>query len=321
MRALITGITGQDGSYLAELLAGKGYEVHGLGRDAARAAGSPNLSAVSSRIRFWSGDLRDSDGLRRIVHEVGPIEIYHLAGQTHVGASFGDVEGTLRDNVLSTAALLDAAKRIRPAARFFFASTSQVFGRPPTAPQDEATPFRPISPYGVSKACATDLVRVAREAEGLHAVSGILYNHESPRRGPEFVTGKICRAAAAAAKHPDRKLKLGDVSARRDWGDAREYVEGFWRSLQAPQPDDYIFATGRLHSVEDLLAIAFGAVGRDWREHVEVDPSLFRPAEPGALVGNSARAKERLGWAARQPFRELITEMVEFHRSSGAELL
>ena len=290
-------------------------------RNPAQAATAPNLSAIRSSVRLWAGNLRDSDGLRKLIRELRPTEIYHLAGQTHVGASFADTEGTLQDNVLSTAALLGESVRLPTAPKFFFASTSQVFGRTLIAPQDELTPFRPISPYGVSKACATDLVRVARETGGLHAVSGILYNHESPRRGPEFVTGKICRAAAAVAKHPDQKFKLGDVSARRDWGDAREYVEGFWRSLQAPQPDDYIFATGRLHSVEDLLAIAFGAVGRDWREHVEVDPGLFRPAEPGTLVGNAARAKERLGWEARRPFRELITEMVEFHRSSGAELL
>ena len=194
-----------------------------------------------------------------------------------------------------------------------------MFGRTPIAPQDELTPFRPISPYGVSKACATDLVRVARETGGLHAVSGILSNHESPRRGPEFVTGKVCRAAAAVARDRQSRLKLGDLSGRRDWGDAREFVEGFWRSLQAPTADDYVFATGRLHSVQDLLEIAFAAVGRHWQDHVEIDPGLFRPAEPGVLVGDARRARERLGWEARRPFRDLIVEMVEFHLKAGTE--
>lgn len=319
MRALITGITGQDGSYLAELLVAKGYEVHGLVRNPAQAATAANLSAIRASVRLWPGNLRDTDGLRKLIRDLCPAEIYHLAGQTHVGASFADVEGTLQDNVLSTAAILTESARLQPATKVFFASTSQVFGRTDAAPQDERTPFRPISPYGVSKACATDLVRVVRENSGLHAVNGILYNHESPRRGPEFVTGKVCRAAATVARTGQGSLKLGDISARRDWGDAREFVEGYWRSLQAPAADDYVFATGRLHSVKDLLEFAFAAVNLNWQDHVEIDPALFRPAEPGVLVGDARRAKECLGWEARRPFHDLIGEMVEFHRKSGTE--
>lgn len=311
MRALITGITGQDGSYLAELLVGKGYAVHGLVRNRERALAAPNLSAVRDRVTLHEAALADSAAVGANLREFVPTEVYHLAGQTHVGASFADVAGTLQDNVLGTAAVIQACQALQPMPRLFFASTSQVFGHATTAPQDEATPFRPISPYGASKACATDLVRIARETGGLFAVSGILYNHESPRRGPEFVTGKICRAAAAVRQGRLQTLQLGDTTAQRDWGDAREYVEGFWRSLQADQPADYVFATGRLHSVQDVVETAFAAVNLDWKAHVEISPDLFRKAEPTHLVGNPTRAFQKLGWQARRPFGALIQEMVQ----------
>ncbi len=311
--ALITGITGQDGSYLAELLLGKGYAVHGLVRSRTKAEAAPNLRWIRDRLQLHEAALTDSAALVRLVREIIPSEIYHLAGQTHVGTSFANAEGTLRDNVLGTSNVITACQQAKPSPRLFFASTSQVFGHPAAAPQNEQCPFRPISPYGASKACATDLVRIARETDGLFAVSGILYNHESPRRGPEFVTGKICQAAAAIRQGRGQTLKLGDTSALRDWGDAREFVAGFWRALQAEQPSDYIFATGRLHTVQNVVETAFSAVDLDWQAHVEIDPQLFRPAEPTRLVGDPSRARDQLGWQARKSFAELITEMTQTH--------
>lgn len=309
--ALITGITGQDGSYLAELLLSKGYVVHGLVRDLSRSATAPNLRAIADCLNLHAAPLGDQTGLGKLFDTVKPDEIYHLAGQTHVARSFADLSGTLQDNVLGTAALLGACEALPVPPRLFFASTCQIFGQPRVEPQDEETPVRPVNPYGASKACATDLVRIARDTGRLYAVSGILYNHESPRRGPEFVTGKICRAVAAIRAGRQESLTLGDTSACRDWGDARDFVEGFWRSLQAREPSDYVFATGKLHSVQDVVEIAFGAVGLDWRQFVQVDRTLFRPAEPTRLVGNPRRAEDRLGWKAKTAFPALIGEMVQ----------
>ena len=307
MLAFLTGLTGQDGSYLAELLLAKGYEVHGLIRSQERFLASP-LAPLADRLHLHVGDLNRPD-FGSLLSQIQPDEVYHLAAQTHVAPSVSDPLPTLDYNILGTARLLTACRSCLRRPKFFHASTSLVFGQPATAPQDESTPFRPVNPYGASKACATDLVRIARDTQGLFAVNGICYNHESPRRGPEFVTAKICRAAARIKAGQLDKLKLGDCSARRDWGDAREFVEGFWRSLQAPEPTDYIFATGQLHSVEDVLLLAFDAVGLHWADHVETDPSLFRAADPTQLVGNPARARQLLGWHARTPFEDLIREM------------
>ena len=306
-KALITGLTGQDGSYLAELLLGKGYEVHGLVRSRERFKASP-IGHLADRIHLQVGDLGGPD-LGEWVRSVQPDELYHLAAQTHVAASVQDPIATLDHNVLGTARLLNACRSCPHPPRFFHASTSLVFGQPAAAPQDESTPFRPVNPYGAAKACATDLVRIARDTQGLFAVNGICYNHESPRRGSEFVTAKICRAAAEFKGGRKEKLKLGDISARRDWGDAREFVQGFWQSLQAPKPGDYVFATGQLHTVQDILRIAFESVGLEWRDHVETDATLLRSADPTDLVGNPSKARRELGWEAKKPFEELIREM------------
>ncbi len=309
--ALITGITGQDGSYLAELLLARGYAVHGWVRDPAGAASASNLAAVAQRLVFHAAPWNDSGAVAALVHGIAPDEVYHLAAQTHVAGSYADPVGTAEFNGIGTLRILEACRTAPRPPRFFHASSCQIFGQPDAEPQDESTPFRPLNPYGASKAHATDLVRIYRESHRLFAVNGICYNHESPRRGPEFVTGKICRAAAAIAAGATAPLRLGDISARRDWGDAREFVDGFRRSLQAETADDYVLATGVLHSVEDVLEAAFGAVGLEWRRHVEFDPALLRPAEARRLVGNPARAAARLGWTPRNPLRSLIREMVE----------
>jgi len=305
--AFITGLTGQDGSYLAELLLTKGYEVHGLVRSRERFEASP-IRHLADRLHLHVGDL-SSPALGDWVRSVQPDELYHLAAQTHVAVSVQDPLATLDHNVLGTARLLSACRSCPRPPRVFHASTSLVFGQPTTAPQDESTPFRPVNPYGAAKACATDLVRIARDTQGLFAVNGICYNHESPRRGTEFVTAKICRAAAEFKRGRTAKLKLGDVSARRDWGDAREFVQGFWQALQAPKPGDYVFATGRLHSVQDVLRLAFEAVGLCWQDHVETDSKLFRAADPTDLVGNPAKARRELGWESKTSFEDLIREM------------
>lgn len=306
--ALITGITGQDGSYLSEHLLAAGCEVHGLVRDPGRLPQS-HIAGWLDRLTIHPADFADAAGLRDLLRRIQPDEVYHLAAQPHVAASVSDPVATLDINVLGTARLLDACRRCPVPPRFFHASTSLVFGDPDVSPQDEDTPFRPVNPYGASKACATDLVRIARETEGLFLVNGICYNHESPRRDPGIVTAKICTAAARIRQGRQKTLTLGNLSARRDWGDAREFVAGFRAALQAAQPADYVFATGVLHSVEDVLQVAFETVGLDWRDHVETDPSLFRAVDPGRMVGNPSRAFHHLGWKASTRFEDLIGEM------------
>jgi GDPmannose 4,6-dehydratase len=311
--ALITGISGQDGSYLAELLLTKGYTVHGTSRSAQSAAAHPNLALCADRLTLHSLEISDTAGLTSLVRETPFDEIYHLAAQTHVPTSFEDPLGTCQTNVLGTTALLEAVRKFQPKARLFHASSSLIFGQPETSPQDESTPYRPTNPYAASKAMATQMVSIYRQAYGLFAVNGICYNHESPRRGPEFVTGKICRAAAAIAQGSREKLRLGDITAKRDWGDAREFVQGFHSSLQANQADDFVFATGRLHSVQDVLQFAFESVGLDWRTWVQCDPSLVRPSEPTLLVGNPSRAKRTLGWRNSTGLIDLIHQITRTH--------
>ncbi|MSU37173.1 MAG: SDR family oxidoreductase [Pedosphaera sp.] len=309
-RALITGITGQDAGYLADFLESKGYEVHGAVRPRPNSARqqSPNLS---NQISIHPVDLRDAPAVAQLLRRVRPHEVYHLAAQTHIPVSFEDPGATVEANVITTLRLLEGCQRLDSPPRFFHASTSQIFGRPDKAPQDEQTPVRPVNPYGASKAMATDLVRIWRESHGLFAVNGILFNHESPRRGPDFVTGKICRAAAAIKLGRQRELLLGDVHAHRDWGDARDFIEGFWRSLQHSTPDDYVFATGELHSVQQVVDVAFATVGLDPAIHVRIDPSLFRKTEPSHVVGNPAKACAILGWTPLTPFAKLIRDMTE----------
>lgn len=287
-RALITGVTGQDGWYLRELLEGKGYEVYGWRRDEC--------------------DVTDPEQVRVAVQQAQPNEIYHLAAQSHVGDSEGAGAETQRVNVQGTENLLRSTQREVPEARFFFASSCHVFGDAIETPQKETTPFQPVNPYGVSKLEATLRVRAARQA-GLFAVNGFLYNHESPRRGEHFVTQKICRGAAAIAAGQSRELRLGDTSMQRDWSDAREIVRGMWLSLQTDRPDDFIFASGEAHAVQEVVEIAFETVGLDWGKYVVCDDQFNRTADPVCLVGDPSKARAVLDWEPKNGFRELIVEM------------
>jgi GDPmannose 4,6-dehydratase len=316
-RAFITGITGQDGSYLTELLLDHGYQVHGLVRRTSTLSRSRldrfyrDPSIYGQRLFLHYADLDDSTTLRRVLMKVTPDEIYHLAGQSHVGLSFEMPESTCEMTAMGTLRLLEIIRDLPKAPRLYHASSSEVFGRPDQMPQDEKTPFAPVNPYGVAKAFATRMVGVYRKTFGLFACNGIMFNHESPRRGENFVTRKICRAAAAIKLGRQTELVLGDTTARRDWGHARDYVRGMWLALQPETPDDYVFATGQLHSVQEVIEIAFATVKLDWRPHVKQDPRLFRPSEPARLVGCAAKAKTLLNWEPQTSFVQLIVEMTE----------
>lgn len=314
-KALVTGITGQDGSYLTELLLGKGYEVHGVVRRTSsleRSRLQPLYSdpaTYGKRLFLHYADLDDPTTLRRVLMKVAPDEVYHLAGQSHVGLSFEIPESTCEMTAMGTLRLLEMLRDLPTPPRLFHAASSEIFGRPVTAPQNEETPFNPVNPYGAAKAFAAQMVRIYREAHRLFAVNGILYNHESPRRGENFVTRKICRAAAAIRRGTQSELLLGDTSARRDWGHAQDYVLGMWLSLQHETAQDYVFASGVLHSVQDVVETAFQAVDLDWRAHVKQDARFMRPAEPLQLVGDPSRARRVLGWSASTSFEELIRGM------------
>jgi len=314
-RALITGITGQDGSYLADLLLDKGYDVHGLVRSSSALQSSRlkdltnNPEIYPRRLFLREGSFEDPASLRRILAESEPDEIYHLAGQTNVALSFQRIEATSELTAMGTLRLLEAMREDRPQGRLFHASSSEIFGCPEKVPQDEQTPFRPVTPYGCAKAFATQMVSIYRQSFGLFVSNGILYNHESPRRGEGFVTQKICRAAAAIHEGRQQELLLGSLTAQRDWGDARDYVRGMWLVLQHPAAEDFVFATGELHSVQEVLELAFGAVGLDWRQYVKHDAKLLRPEGPARLVGNPAKAERWLGWHRTTTFEQLITEM------------
>ena len=315
--ALITGITGQDGSYLTEHLLSQGYQVHGVVRRTSTLErsrlrhlyGDPKIYGRSLFLHY--ADLEDPTTLRRILVKVAPDEVYHLAGQSHVGLSFEIAESTVDSVAMGTLRLLEIIRDLPKPARFFHAASSEIFGRPAQIPQNESTPMVPVNPYGAAKAFAAGLVRIYREKHGLFLVNGILYNHESPRRGENFVTRKICRAAAAISQGRQEFLQLGDTSAQRDWGDARDYVRGMWLALQHPQPEDFIFATGVLHTVQDVVEAAFGAVALDWRNHVRRDERLLRSQEPFALVGDAGKAERLLGWRPGKDLKTLIRWMVE----------
>lgn len=313
--ALITGITGQDGSYLTELLLDKGYHVHGVVRRTSSLERSrldhlhsdPNI--YGQRLFLHYAELNDPTPMRRVLNKVLPDEIYHLAGQSHVGLSFEIPESTCEMTAMATLRLLEMIRDLPKAPRLFHASSSEIFGEPAAMPQDEGTAMAPVNPYGCAKAFATQMVAIYRRNFKLFGVNGILFNHESPRRGENFVTRKICRAAAAIKLGLQNELLLGDTSAKRDWGHARDYVRGMWLALRHDTPEDYVFATGQLHSVQDVVDIAFAAVQLDPARCIRQDARFMRPAEPQRLLGNPEKARRLLGWEASTSFAQLIREM------------
>ena len=322
-RAFITGIEGQDGSYLAELLLAKNYEVHGIFRRSGDGR-LANLQPLKSDPQIFQktlflhpGDLDDADSIRTPLEQCAPDEVYHLASQSHVGASFEKVEETCRVTGMGTLRLLELARKLPKPPRFFHASSSEIFGSPQQSPQDETTPCAPITPYGCAKAFGTQMTRIYRKNFGLFAVNGILFNHESPRRGENFVSRKICRAVAAIKTGRQTELILGDTSAQRDWGHARDYVRGMWLALQHAAPDDFVFATGRLHRVQDIVGLAFKAAGLDWHQYVRQEKQFLRPDDPRQVVGNAAKAKNLLGWRPEISFEQTIAEMVRSELSGN----
>ena len=307
--ALITGVTGQDGSYLAELLLAKGYDVHGVVRPGDGVPARPWSAAP--RLRFLEGDLLDQTALDDAVAAASPDEVYHLAADSVVQSSWDQPVRSSDVTALGAARVLEAVRRHAPAARFFNASSSEIFGAARESPQRETTPVAPRTPYGVAKAFGHFLTRSYREGLGLFAVSGVLYNHESPRRGPGFVTRKVTRAVAAISRGSQRELRLGDLDARRDWGFAGDYVDAMWRMLQADAPDDFVVGTGETHTVRELCELAFDAVGLDYRDHVVSDLAFRRPSETAVMVADASRARERLGWTPTVTFEQLVRRMVD----------
>src|SRR5215218_4098574 len=310
--ALITGLTGQDGAYLAELLLEKGYRVVGAFRRAS-VVNTFRLDAlgITEEVELVPFDLTDHGNMRRVIEAYAPDEVYNLAAQSFVGVSFEQPVTTGEITGVGVVRLLEAIREVKPDIRFYQASTSEMFGRAP-APQNEKTPFYPRSPYAASKLYAHWSTVNYREAYGIHASSGILFNHESPLRGVEFVTRKITLAAARIKYGLQDRLKLGNLSAKRDWGYAKEYVEAMWQMMQQAEPEDYVIATGRTHSVEDFVEAAFSAAGLDsWERYVVVDPAFMRPAEVDLLLGDSRKAKQKLGWEPKTTFEELVSLMVE----------
>jgi GDPmannose 4,6-dehydratase len=315
-KALITGITGQDGSYLAELLLEKGYEVHGL----IRRASTFNTSRIDhlyrdpheegTRLFLHYGDLTDGSRLVTLLQQIHPDEVYHLAAQSHVRVSFDEPEYTGDTTGTGTTRLLEAIRMIGLPCRFYQASSSEMFGAS-SPPQNELTTFHPRSPYGVAKVYSYWITRNYREAYGMYAVNGILFNHESPRRGETFVTRKITRGAARIKAGLDEVVYLGNLDAVRDWGYAAEYVEGMWRMLQADEPDDYVLATGTAYTVRDFVELAFEQAGLDWQEHVRFDPRYLRPSEVDALIGDASKAESVLGWKPQVLVPDLARLMVD----------
>ena len=316
-KALITGITGQDGSYLAEFLLQKDYEVYGI----VRRSSSINTDRIDHlyrdpheagvRLRLIYGDLNDASSINQVVSAVQPDEIYNLGAQSHVRVSFDIPEYTAEASGLGCVRLLEAVRESGQRCRFYQASSSELYGKVVETPQRETTPFRPRSPYACAKAYAYYITVNYRESYGMHASNGILFNHESPRRGETFVTRKVTRAAAHIKFGLQDKLFMGNIDAKRDWGFAGDYVEGMWAMLQQDEADDYVLATGETHSVRELLELAFAAVDLDWTKHVEIDPRYFRPAEVDLLLGDASKAQTKLGWRPRVGFKELVKMMVD----------
>jgi GDPmannose 4,6-dehydratase len=316
-KALITGITGQDGSYLAEWLLGRGYEVHGIIRRASTFNTSridglyrdPHINDV--RLFLHYGDMTDSTTLVKLLARIEPDEIYHLAAQSHVRVSFDIPEYTGDVTALGTVRILEALRETRLPARFYQASSSEMYGEAAEVPQRETTPFRPRSPYAAAKLYAYWVTVNYREAHGVFACNGILFNHESPRRGETFVTRKITRAVGAIKARRQDLLHLGNLEARRDWGFAPDYVRAMWLMLQQPRPDDYVVATGEAHSVREFLEAAFSCAGLDWERYVRISPRYYRPTDVDLLVGDASKARKVLGWTPSVSFKELVELMVE----------
>ena len=307
--ALITGITGQDGSYLAELLLEKGYRVVGMVRRAST-ENFERIAHIRDRVDLRQADLLDQLSLIDVLRAVEPDEIYNLAAQSFVPTSWQQPVLTAEFDAVGVTRLLEAVRLVAPGARFYQASSSEMFGQVRETPQRETTPFYPRSPYGVAKVYGHFITVNYRESYNIYTCSGILFNHESPRRGREFVTRKVSDGAARVKLGLGRELRLGNLEARRDWGFAGDYVDAMWRMLQQARADDYVVATGESHTVRELVEIAFGTLGLDWRQHVREDPALLRPAEVERLVGDASKARRVLGWAPRVSFRELVEMMV-----------
>lgn len=316
-RALITGITGQDGSYLAELLLSKGYEVHGI----VRRSSSFNTDRIDhiyrdrhesgAKLYLHFGDLNDASSLQKVLTDAEPDEVYNLAAQSHVRVSFDIPEYTAEITALGTVRLLEAIRRSGMKPRFYQASSSELYGKVLETPQTENTPFYPRSPYAAAKAFAFHVTRNYREGYGIFAVNGILFNHESPRRGETFVTRKITRALGRIKHGLQKKLYLGNLDAKRDWGYAGDYVDAMWRMLQHDEPEDFVIATGETHAVSEFLDEAFGYAGMDWKGVVEIDPRYHRPTEVDLLLGDASKAKKLLGWEPTVSFKELVHRMVD----------
>ena len=316
-KALITGITGQDGSYLTELLLNKGYKVHGIIRRASsfntgridHLYRDPHINGIKMFLHY--GDLTDTGNIEKLVNQIKPDEIYHLAAQSHVRVSFDMPEYTANTDALGTLRILEAIRNSGSPIKFYMASSSEMFGASPP-PQNENTPFHPRSPYACAKVFAYHITRLYREAYGIFACNGVLFNHESPRRGETFVTRKITRGIARIKAGLDKKIYLGNLDAKRDWGYAPEYVEAMYLMLQQEKPDDFVIATGEAHSVKEFLEESFKYSGLgDWQKYVEIDPHYFRPAEVEILVGGAAKAKEKFGWQPKTKFKNLVKIMVD----------
>lgn len=307
--ALITGITGQDGSYLAELLLAKGYEVHGIVRRSST-FGTQRIEHIFDRLHLHYGDVTDGGAMARIVAEVEPDELYNLAAQSHVRVSFDQPAYTAEAVAIGTLNVLEAARAV-PGCRVYQASSSEMYGQVVETPQRETTPFRPRSPYGVAKVYAHWITVNYRESYGMHASCGILFNHESPRRGETFVTRKIARAVARIASGLQQEVRLGNLDAKRDWGHARDYVRAMWLMLQQDEPDDYVIATGETHSVREFAELAFSICDMNYQHYVKHDPRYDRPSEVDILLGDASKARERLGWEPSMTFGGLVRQMVE----------
>ena len=309
-RALITGITGQDGSYLAELLLSKGYQVHGM----VRRSSSENFERIDhlrDQVTLHQADLLDQYSISAMLEQAEPDEVYNLAAQSFVPTSWSQPVLTGEFTALGVTKMLEAIRHTRPKTRFYQASSSEMFGKVREVPQTESTPFYPRSPYGVAKAYGHHITVNYRESFGIYAVSGILFNHESPRRGLEFVSRKITDGVARISTGKATKLGLGNLDAKRDWGYAADYVEAMWLMLQQPQPDDYVIATNETHTVRELCEIAFTRVGLDWQDYIVQDPAYVRPAEVDVLIGNPEKARMKLGWRPKVSFRQLVDLMVD----------